>query len=273
MTLFSELNTQMVRHGFRPNRKMGQNFVTDEALVQKLVNLAGLKEKDTVLEIGAGTGFLTRELQRHCKVIAVELDKKLCEVIERELPEKNLELVYGNYLELKLPRCNKIVSLPPYTISTKMIEKILSEKFEKAVMVLQREFAEKLVAEPGFTEYGFISVLTQYHCTPEIVETVSPESFFPKSNSFSAIVKLEYGKRFGSAVDDVLFHKFIKAVFRYSNKNLANSLKCAFPFLKKELGIKKEAFKEKVASLEFRGEKTNTLSCKELVEAFNALFS
>ncbi len=271
MTLSNELNTLMLKHRFRPNKKMSQNFVVNTELVEELVSLAELKKSDVVLEIGSGTGFLTREIQKKSRVLAVELDKKLSELVQKELPKKNLEVFCGDFLKADLPKYNKIVSLPPYTISSKLVERILKDGFEKAVLVLQREFAEKLVAEPGFMEYGFISVLTQYYCTPRIVRTVSPESFFPKPNSFSSIVVLDFEKRFGTASNEPLFRDFLKSVFRFSNKNFANSLKCAFPFIEKGFGMDKKMFCKQISSIELKNEKTDRLSPKEFVEAFNSI--
>ncbi len=272
MALFEELNTLMVKHRFRPNRKMGQNFIVNEDIVKDLINLADLKKSDTVLEIGAGTGFLTREIQKNSKTIAVELDKTLFELLQKELPKKNLKLVNENFLKAQLPKYNKIVSLPPYTISSKLIQKVLETGFEKAVLVLQREFAEKLVAESGFLEYNYLSVLTQYYSTPEIVKNVSPDSFFPIPNSLSSIVVLNYGKRFGVAKDEVKFRNFLKSVFRYQNKNLSNSLKCAFPFIKKEVGLKKTEFNEKISLLDLNEFKTNLVFPEEFVKVFNSLY-
>ena len=90
---------------------MAQLFIIDEAVIDAMIEEAKLKPDDIALEIGAGTGFLTRELQKHCKVIAVELDYTLCELLENELPKENLSFICGDFLETELPSFNKIVSL------------------------------------------------------------------------------------------------------------------------------------------------------------------
>ena len=99
MNLFNELQNLMAKYRFRANRKLSQNFVINEHLIEKIVELADLKASDTVLEIGAGTGFLTKALLKKSKVIAVEKDKGLCKVLEEELSQKNLTLILGDFLK------------------------------------------------------------------------------------------------------------------------------------------------------------------------------
>lgn len=271
MALFSELNELMVNYRFRPERKLAQHFIIDEALIQRMISLAELKEKDTVLEIGAGTGFLTRELQKQCKVKAVELDENFCKLLRETLPKQNLEIFHGNFLQAKIGKYNKVVSLPPYTISSELVYNILEHGFDIAVLVMQREFLHKLVAEPGFFEYCALSVFTQYKSVPQLLDTVSPNSFFPKPNAFSSIIKLSKKKRFGTVHDEAKFKFFLQQIFRYKNKNLRNAMRMSFQFMQKELKLKQKGFDKSIEKLDCAEEKVYLLETKHFVQVFNAI--
>jgi 16S rRNA (adenine1518-N6/adenine1519-N6)-dimethyltransferase len=276
MTLIQELNSFIVRYGLTPSRKLSQHFLNDGQVINSLIDAAELKPTDTVLEIGSGTGFLTRELLKKArKVIAVELDEKLCILLEKELLEEKLELIKGDYLALKMPEYDKVVSSPPYNISTKMMYKLFQEKFGLAVLLLQGEFVERITAEPGFYDYNALSVLTQYFTQPEIIKVIKSDSFYPRPESSSVIIKLVWRKRFGSAVEEEKFIRFIQEVFRYKNKNFSNALQLSFPFLKKDFKLKMERqdFKKITDGLpeEILTEKLSLLEVKELVKAWNYL--
>lgn len=270
--LFQELNQLMVKYRFRPSKKMAQLFMVDSETIKKILELADLKHNDVVLEIGAGTGFLTREMQKHCKVIAVELDYTLSKLLEKELPKENLELLHGDFLELKLPRFNKVVSLPPYTIASAILYKLFEHGFESAVLVFQAEFAERLVAEPGFFEYNALTVLTQYFCDVKIAKKVSAKCFFPSPKSESAIVVLKWKKRKAKAKNIKAFQKFVKSLFRFQNKNLCNALEKSFQFLEKDLKISKKDFEEKIKKLEYKDTKVKLLECEEFLKIFNFFY-
>lgn len=270
MDLFTELNNLMIKYSFKPNKKMAQNFIIDKELIDLIVFHADLSPKDVVLEIGPGTGFLTREIQKKCSVVAVELDSTLCELLRNELEKKNLTVIEGDFLSVELPKYNKIVALPPYTISSNTVYKIIEREFDLAVLVFQKEFVGKLVAEPGFMEYGCISVLMQYYCEPKIlIETISSNSFYPKPNSLSSLIKLKYNKRFGEVKNEKEFKLFLKSIFRFKKKNLSNAMLKAFPFFERELKINERKFKNKVNKLELKGEKVNLLSVKDFIDLFN----
>jgi 16S rRNA (adenine1518-N6/adenine1519-N6)-dimethyltransferase len=274
MSLFSELNEFMVRYSFRPNPKLSQNFVVDEKTVQRIVEAAELKKTDLVLEIGSGTGFLTRELLKHCKkVIGIEKDKTLAELLRTEIKEKDFELLEGDALELDWPRFNKMVSLPPYGISSDLVYKLLEQGFEEAFLVFQREFAEKLLAEPGFLDYGCLSVWVQYQTEAKQEFLLSPNAFFPRPPGSSVLVRLKKKKRFGSAKNDAVFLLFLKQLFRHKNKSISNSLDLALPFLKKEFPLSHADCKKKAGKWRHWDEKVYALEIKWFVELFNALYS
>jgi len=271
MGLFNELQNQMIKFRFRANKKFAQHFMVNEKILEKLVELAELKKSDSVLEIGAGTGFLTRELLKHSRVVAVELDEILCRVLEEELPKKNLKLICGDFLKAEIPKFNKVVSLPPYSQSAAIVYKLLERDFELGVIVFQKEFAEKLVAMPGFEEYCALSVLTQFSFEASLVKNVSSGCFFPKPKDESSIVLLKAHSDFDEVKDKALFAFFLKTLFRFKNKNLKNALAKSRQFLLPKLGLEKGAFDKKIASLPYLDEKINLLPVEAFVETFNTL--
>ncbi len=271
MNLFNELQNLMAKYRFRANRKLSQNFVINEHLIEKIVELADLKASDTVLEIGAGTGFLTKALLKKSKVIAVEKDKGLCKVLEEELSQKNLTLILGDFLKETISKYNKVVSLPPYSQSSAIMHKLLENQFELGVLVFQKEFAEKLIAFPGFEEYCALSVLTQYYFDTEIIQSVSAGSFFPKPKGESAIVVLKQCKEIQKVKNKKNFTFFVKTLFRFRNKNLSNALNKSRQFLLPVLDISSEEFDKRVSSIEMGEEKVDLLPVEYFVEIFNEI--
>tara|TARA_Y100000310_G_scaffold344680_1_gene458757 strand:+ start:1229 stop:2044 length:816 start_codon:yes stop_codon:yes gene_type:complete len=267
----SDLNQLMVDHRFRPNQKFSQNFIIDENLIEKMVSEAKLKKTDVVLEIGSGAGSLTQELLKHCKVVGIELDEKMTEILKsRFSKEKNFELVEGNILDVKLPKFNKIVALPPYNISGDIMVRLFKEDFELALLVFQREFVEKLIAEPGFKEYSYLSVLTDQLFKPEIViQNVSPRAFFPKPEAYSSLLKLKRKNSTFSIKNFPKFIAFLKNVFRYKNKNFSNALKNCLKSMKSD--FKKVDPAQVCVELELENLKTNLLETEDFVNVFKKI--
>ena len=271
MSLSTELTGLMVKHHFKPNKKLGQHFLVDQTFIEKMIKAAELKESDTVLEIGPGTGFLSRELVKNCKVEAVELDAKLAELLRQEIKNPNFHLTEGDFLKVKLPAFNKVVSCPPFNISTEIMFKLFPAKIDSAVLLLQKDFTAKLMALPGFPEYTASSFLTTYFFESQIISDLPTRAFFPPPKTPCAIIKLTPARNHGQAKDEALFVKFVKSIFRFKNKSLANAMKYAFPFLKEELKQDEQAFRQLVDSLELKDEKVYALEVDELVTVFNQL--
>lgn len=274
MALFSQLNELMVKYRFKPNRKLSQNFLIQENVIVGIVAKTGIKKTDTVLEIGGGTGFLTRELCKHAKkVVVVETDHRLFGLLQDEFKDcGNVELVHADFLHALLPPFNKVVCAPPYHISTDLMYRLFELGFEDAYLVMQKEFVERLTAEPGFFDYNALSVITQYYCKTDVLLKVSPGAFFPRPSGESALIHLKFKKRFGEAKHDELFIEFVNQLFRYKNKSIANSLQLAWPFLKPKPKIELVQAKEKIAKKKIAIEKTYAVFTKEFVELFNELY-
>ncbi|MDO8624727.1 MAG: 16S rRNA (adenine(1518)-N(6)/adenine(1519)-N(6))-dimethyltransferase RsmA [Candidatus Diapherotrites archaeon] len=273
MFLHTRLQGLMVKYRFKPDRRLSQNFCVSEHFLDKLVTAAKLKSSDTVLEIGAGAGFLTEKLLEKCRVIAIEKDDALKQLLETELPEQDLELRHEDFLDSQFKKgaFNKIVSLPPYSVSSEIVYKILTLEFEDAYLVFQKEFAEKLVSQPGFADFGAISVATQYYCDAQLLFTVESNVFFPKPPGFSACLHLHSRRRFGRVSDEALFVHLIKELFRYKNKSLENALELAYPFLSKKLGYSREKMESRIKELPFVSQKIYLMEVEEFVGLFSAL--
>jgi len=219
--------------------KLGQNFLTDINTAKREVQYAEIKSDDIVLEVGPGKGILTKILaEKAKKVIAVEIDKKLVEDLRRILPD-NVELLNEDILKIdlnKLSKFNKIVTNLPYQISSPFIFKILEYNFEKAILILQKEFAERLVAEPGDKAYSRLTVSVFYKAYCEMLETVPKGRFNPVPKIDSAIIEIIPRKyKPFELKDEELFYDLVKKLFSHRRKKIKTILKNKYRIESKDL--------------------------------------
>jgi 16S rRNA (adenine1518-N6/adenine1519-N6)-dimethyltransferase len=182
------------KHGIVPDPEMGQNFMTRSETIRKIVSLARFKRTETVLEIGAGLGFLTQEIAGKAKkVIAVEMDRKLASILEKEFAGcKNLEIIRGNILKvIRRIRCDVIVSNLPYAISEALLRKLTVYDFRRAVFVVPKGFAYKLIAKESEDNYSKLSVFAQSFFDIEIKMELSKDDFYPKPDTNSVVITVE----------------------------------------------------------------------------------
>ncbi len=205
---------------------MDQVFLINDEILRREVLYADISEKDIVLEIGAGVGNLTRFIaERAKKVIAVEKDRYLVKILRDVLKEfDNVEIVEGDILKIKVPKFNKVVSNIPFSISSEITEYLMLNGFELAVILYQKEFAERLVAKPCSKNYSRITILVNLFSKVELLEIVSKKNFFPIPEIDSAIVRFEYKRRdYDFDVNDFL--SFIRDIFIHKKKKLRKVLK------------------------------------------------
>jgi len=202
--------------------KLGQNFLIDERVADRQIKYADLKKDDVVLEIGAGYGILTKKMAKISKVVAIEIDSKLIERL-RNIP--NVHVIHGDALKLNFDEIefNKIVSNLPYHISSPITFKILKSNFELAVLMYQKEFARRLVAQPGTKDYSRLTIMAHFMADFELLEEVPPFAFRPIPKVSSCIVRVKpRGKRFD--VDEKLFGDVVRAIFMHRRKKIKNAL-------------------------------------------------
>ncbi len=228
-----------------------QHFLVDEKTVYRVCEYAKIKKDEKILEIGAGTGNLTEKLlQKGAFVFAIEDDLMLVEKLKTRFEkEKKLTLIEGDALKLQFPETDKVVSSLPFSISRKITEKMLMHDFKFAILIYQREFAEKLVAKKNSSEYRFISALSQSCAEIEILESISPNAFEPVPSIVSSIVQLKQTKK-----ADKRYVEFLHLLFNHRNKRLGSTLK----------GHISERFKDK---------RVFELSAKELVETYTEFYA
>lgn len=213
----------------KPKKWLGQNFLRDERILRRILDAAGLKKTDVVLEIGPGTGILTKALAaRVKKVIAVEKDPHMVEILKEELKNfNNVEIVLGDILDTKYQILNtkyKVVANLPYYITSPVIRKFLETGRKPTLMVLmvQKEVAQRICAKPP--NMSLLAVSVQFYGKPEIISYVSKNSFWPVPKVDSAILRLK-PTIVGFQQDmQTNFFRVVRAGFRQPRKQLGNNL-------------------------------------------------
>lgn len=250
--------------------KLSQVFLKDKNILKKLVDASSVREGELILEVGPGRGDLTKVLlERGAKVIGVELDRGLIELLKREyalLINERLFLKWGDFLKLKtldilrefgLKPPLKFISNIPYAITTPIIEKVAREKglFSEVYMTIQKEVGLRLVAKPATENYGALTLFVNYHFEPEILFDIKRKSFRPVPKVDSVFVKLTPRRTPPFHVNEKIFFKIVRASFLMRRKKLRSVLKRTF----KEIPIE-TVERDSGVSLDRRGE---TLSMEE----------
>jgi 16S rRNA (adenine1518-N6/adenine1519-N6)-dimethyltransferase len=213
------------KNGIKLDKRKGQNYLVNKDVLSKIIQSSELSKNDRVLEIGAGIGTLTIPLAENAgKVYAVEQDQKVAQVLKKRLKQlelDNVELIVDDATQMDLPQANKIVSNLPYQISSPITFKILENPFEMAVLMYQKEFAQRMVATPGERNYSRLSVMMYLYSEVEMLFNVSENDFFPKPKVESAVIKLK-------PKDDVNIDPFFldvtRAMFQHKKKKIRNAL-------------------------------------------------
>jgi 16S rRNA (adenine1518-N6/adenine1519-N6)-dimethyltransferase len=203
-------------------KKLGQHFLVDRRVLSRIGDYACLSEEDRVLEIGPGTGNLTRVLsERTGTVFAIEVDPALASSLEGRF--MNVVVIRGDALKVPLPDYNKIVSNLPYQISSKITFRLLERPFDLAVLMYQREFAERMVASPGTKDYGRLTLNVSLRAEAEILEFVPRGAFRPMPQVESAIVRLRPHET-RIPVDEKVFDDLTRGLFSMRRKKVKRSL-------------------------------------------------
>jgi len=267
------------KHDFRFKRKWGQNFIFDLNLLQRIVAEAEIKPGDGVIEIGAGAGTLTRALAvAGAQILALEIDRALLPILAEELQGLAVQIVHADVLqtdldalalERGLKKPYKVVANLPYYITTPIIMEMLEKNysFERLVIMVQWEVAQRLTAKPGDGKnFGAITLAIDYYTEAEILFKVSRQVFNPAPDVDSAVISLK--KRAKPPVDvynSVLMFKLIKAAFGQRRKTLLNALSAV------GLGLDKESIAQRLKQAGIDGQRRGeTLSLEEYARLANS---
>lgn len=269
------------KHGFKFSKSLGQNFLIDDNVIDKILNGARLSEGDKVIEVGPGIGTLTREMGKVAdKLVAIEIDKTLIPILSETLDEfDNIEVVNQDILKVNIQELVneklsggpvKLVANLPYYITTPIVMKFLEEDIPVTdiVVMVQKEVADRMNACPGTKDYGALSVAVQYYCDTEIVAKAPRHMFIPQPNVDSTVIGLHVRKELKYPVDnEEIFFKTVKASFGQRRKTLLNSLG-GLGFLNKD--EIREVLKESDIDEKRRGE---TLTIEEFAKLSNVINS
>ncbi|MCX8188349.1 MAG: 16S rRNA (adenine(1518)-N(6)/adenine(1519)-N(6))-dimethyltransferase RsmA [Nitrososphaeria archaeon] len=204
-------------------RRLGQNFIVNPFYIARLLLLSDIKSDDIVLEIGTGYGELTKKLCEKANiVISYEIDKKLFKNSQKRLTKyNNLILINGDALKTNY-MFNKVVSNLPFYISKRFIYWLITKSFTSATVTLQKDFVEKLIAQPSSKNYKAISVIAQLAFKINIYDKIPPTAFYPIPKVFSYIVKFEPKNQF--VLNDSLI-KIINFIFTFRGKKVRTMIK------------------------------------------------
>ena len=224
----------------RPLRRLGQNYLIDKTARDLIVNSADLCRSDTVLEVGPGSGFLTEALiPRAGKVIAIEKDPRLVNLLKRKHKgNRRLRIIEGDVLKAKLPDFDKVVCSPPYYISSRLVLLLISKRFRRAVLTLQKEFAERLAAKPGSPNYGRISVMVQHRSSVELAGVIRRNSFRPVPKVDSAVVVIRKKRPEVSVESEQLFSDLVRFFFTQRRRMARKVLRRYLEILSKNGNVK-----------------------------------
>ena len=280
MNLYEETRFIMKQNNITANKNLGQNFLINEEVVDSIVENAGVTKNDLVIEIGPGLGTLTsRLLEKAGEVICVELDRKMITILEKRFKlYENLELINDDILKIDLNKLIsqnkineikhvKIVANLPYYITTPIIMKLLEERLdiESITVMIQKEVAQRLAAQPGTSDVGSITYTIWYYTEPKIVLEVPKESFIPAPEVTSSVIKLDILKQPRIEVkDEKQFFKIIKVAFMQKRKTLINALVNGKIFQNKEEA--KKCLEELKIDEKIRGEKLTLEQYKSRAE-------
>lgn len=230
------------KYGVRLTKSLGQNFLVDDNVIDKIVSTADIDKKDLVIEVGPGIGNMTRRLATKAgRLIAVEIDKHLIPPLEEVLKDfPNSSLINKDILKTSLDEAIrderekspeiesvKVVANLPYYITTPIIMKFLEENpgIDTMVFMIQKEVAERIVASPGGKDYGALSVAVQYYSKPERLFDVSPHCFVPKPEVDSTVIRMKVFKEPAvKLINKDMFFTTVKASFGQRRKTLLNAL-------------------------------------------------
>ncbi len=228
----------LTKSGLRPRKRLGQHFLEDRAVIDKIIAHAKLNENDVVVEIGSGLGALTIPILPHVyHVVAIEKDPLLTAMLQERLSPEDREkitFISGDVLRLdfreiydRFEQKITIVGNLPYNISSPFLEKLIINRnhINRAVLMFQCEVGQRLTAVPAKKEYGALSVITQYYAHISPLIKIKRDAFYPKPKVDSMVLGIDFEKPYPfQAENEEFFHRIVKAAFSFRRKTILNSL-------------------------------------------------
>ena len=232
----------------KPEKRFSQNFLTNENAAKRMVEALDLKEYETVLEIGPGKGILTKYLiQRSNNVVGVEIDRRLCSFLERKFfANKNFTIINKDFLKVNLNQFAsaenrmKVIGNLPYQITSPILSVLMDNKqlIELAVLMVQREVAQRICAQPDSKDWSPLSIGVQLFSDVKSLFKLKPASFYPTPKVSSTVTKISFLKKPQvETKDEDLFFKLVKASFAQRRKTILNSLSSNYNIDKTKLGL------------------------------------
>ena len=266
------------RHGFRFSKSLGQNFLIRSWVPERILSESGIDDGCGVLEVGPGIGVLTQELCSAAgRTVCVELDRSLLPVLAETLSDHdNFKIIHGDIMKLELSEIAKdlrelrllVCANLPYQITTPVLRKLLESRlFERITVMIQKEVALRICAEPGTAEYGAFSLFTGFYASPSIRFDVPPDCFYPRPKVTSTVITLDRKEPPAALLDQEMLFSITRAAFSQRRKTLANGLSSLFAGK-----LSKQQIQDAITNCGFdervRGE---TLSLEEYVKLANIL--
>lgn len=224
------------KYNFKFSKSLGQNFLIDDSVLTDIVDGAEVNKDDLIIEIGPGVGSLTAQLiGKAKKVVSIELDNDLIPILQEELGQyENFTLIHKDALKVDFneiigdEKSVKLVANLPYYVTTPIIVNLLKGgyNFKSLTIMIQKEVAERMNAEPNCKDYGALSILVQYYCNTKIVRKVPPSCFIPRPKVDSIVIRLERLEEPSVKVkNEKLFFEIVRHAFNMRRKTLWNATK------------------------------------------------
>jgi 16S rRNA (adenine1518-N6/adenine1519-N6)-dimethyltransferase len=236
--------------------KLSQNFLIDDTIAERLVKYARVSDADVVLEVGPGHGIITNEIRKKTPcLMAVEKDKHLAKRIAKLFPQ--IDVIKGDAVKVELPDFDKVISNLPFEISSPFIFRLANLDFSTAVLIVQKEFAERLFGKPGTKKYSRLTLTANYYFSIEKLENISRKKFSPVPKVDACIIRLK--RKPPAFPSSKQFWTFVNKVFQHKRKKVRAALKKKYP-------------KEKIATLPPKlNKRVDNLTIKDLKNIYEHL--
>jgi 16S rRNA (adenine1518-N6/adenine1519-N6)-dimethyltransferase len=238
----------LAKSGLRPKKSLGQHFLEDHGIIDKIITLIQLNKNDVVVEIGPGTGALTIPVLPYvCHLIAIEKDRLLINLLRKKLSAeegKKITLISGDALKIDFKKISddfkqkiRIIGNIPYNISSPLLERLILYRayIKSATLMFQHEFALRLIAPPGQRKCSALTIISQYYAEISPVIKIKRDAFFPIPKVDSMVLKMDFERPYKfQAKDEMIFRKIVKSSFLFRRKTILNSLEKATVSLSRE---------------------------------------